>query len=240
MSALLQTQGLGKTFRGLAANADIDFAIEPRSIHCVIGPNGAGKTTFLSMISGHLAPSSGRIFYNNADITRLATVARARSGIARKFQTPSVFHGLTTRTNIELAALRGSGSRGERRARIDEVLETIGLSAQAQRLAAHLSHGQRQWLEIGMLLAMQAKVLLLDEPAAGMTAGETAATGALLQKLVAERGLAIIVIEHNMDFIRDLDAEITVLHLGRVIANGRFDEIAADPRVADVYLGQQA
>lgn len=240
MSALLETRGLGKRFKGLVANADIDFAIEPRSIRCVIGPNGAGKTTFLSMVSGHLAPSDGRIFYQGRDITRMATVQRARAGIARKFQTPSVFHGLDTRTNIELAALRGAGNRRERVRRIDETLATIGLREQRHTPAAHLSHGQRQWLEIGMLIAMQAKVLLLDEPAAGMTAGETTATTELLHALVASHGVSIIVIEHNMDFISELSAPITVLHLGRVIAQGRFDEIAADPQVADVYLGHHA
>ncbi|MES1931845.1 ATPase [Salinisphaera shabanensis T35B1] len=240
MSALLETRGLGKKFRGLTANADIDFAIAPRSIHCVIGPNGAGKTTFLSMVSGHLPPSEGRIFYQGRDITRLSTVRRARAGIARKFQTPSVFPGLSTRTNIELAALRGAGSKRERARRIDEVLETIGLAALQETPANHLSHGQRQWLEIGMLIAMQAQVLLLDEPAAGMTAGETEATTDLLQSLVDTHGVSIIVIEHNMDFIKRLSAQITVLHLGQVIAEGSFDEIAANPQVADVYLGNHA
>ncbi len=239
MTALLETHGLSKAFRGLVANEDIDFTIDPGAIHCVIGPNGAGKTTFISMISGHLAPSSGRIVYRGTDVTRLSVVDRARLGIARKFQTPSVFHGLTAYANIELAALRVRGRAAERRQRILQVLDTVRLGRERNTPVAHLSHGQRQWLEIGMLLAMQARLFLLDEPAAGMTAEETAATADLMHTLVAELGIAVIVIEHDMNFIRRLSALITVLHLGRVLAEGRFDEIAGNRQVVDVYLGNQ-
>lgn len=239
MTALLETHGLTKHFRGLVANENIDFSIEPGRIHCVIGPNGAGKTTFISMISGHLAPSNGQIVYRSDDVTRLSVVERARLGIARKFQTPSVFHGLTAYANIELAALRLPGRSAERRERILKVLDTVRLGRERDTPVAHLSHGQRQWLEIGMLLAMKARLFLLDEPAAGMTAEETAATADLMHTLVDELGIAVIVIEHDMNFIRRLSALITVLHLGKVLAEGSFAEIADNKQVVDVYLGNQ-
>lgn len=239
MKALLETHGLSKSFRGLVANEGLDFSIDPGAIRCIIGPNGAGKTTFISMISGHLSPSRGRISYDGVDITRLSVVERARLGIARKFQTPSVFHGLTAYANIELAALRVPGRAAERSERIRGVLDTVRLGDERDTPVAHLSHGQRQWLEIGMLLAMQARLFLLDEPAAGMTAEETAATADLMHTLVDRLGIAVIVIEHDMNFIRRLSALITVLHLGRILAEGSFAEIAGNRQVVDVYLGNQ-
>lgn len=239
MSTLLETRGLGKRFRNLVANDDIDFVIDTGAIHCVIGPNGAGKTTFISMISGHLQPTKGQIFYRGEDVTKLSVVDRARRGIARKFQTPSVFHGLTAYANIELAALRVPRNNSERNRRVLQVLDTVRLGHEQNTPVAHLSHGQRQWLEIGMLLAMEAQLFLLDEPAAGMTAEETAATTELMHTLVDELGIAVIVIEHDMNFIRRLSAEVTVLHLGRVLATGSFAEIADNERVIDVYLGKQ-
>lgn len=236
---LLETQGLGKRFRGLVANSNVDFQLQPASSHCIIGPNGAGKTTFLSMISGHLAPSEGIIRYRDEDITRRSVVYRARHGIARKFQTPSVFPELTTWQNIELPAMRVEGRRRGVEARTRQVLERVRLWEHRDTDADHLSHGQRQWLEIGMLIAMEAKLLLLDEPAAGMTREEKAATAALVQDLTGELGLATIVIEHDMDFVRLLDTRITVLHMGSVLTEGTFDEVANDERVRDVYLGNQ-
>ena len=165
MSALLEVEGLGKRFQGLVANADIDFALARGEIRSIIGPNGAGKTTFISMISGHLAPTTGRIRYKAQDITRLSVVRRARLGIGRKFQTPSLFDNLTARENIELSVLRA----GAPRRRIAEVLERVRLGAESRTPAKHLSHGQRQWLEIALLLANAAELVLLDEPTAGMT-----------------------------------------------------------------------
>jgi len=236
---LLETRGLGKRFRGLVANRDIDFALAPSSSHCIIGPNGAGKTTFLSMISGHLAPSQGEIRYGGEDVTQRSVVYRARRGIARKFQTPSVFPDLTAYENIELPVMRVHRDTGDVTRRVHDVLEGVRLEEHRDTPVHHLSHGQRQWLEIGMLVGMEAKLLLLDEPAAGMTKEEKVATVKLIHELVDNLGLATIVIEHDMDFVRLLDTRVTVLHMGAVLADGRFDEVAADERVKDVYLGSQ-
>lgn len=237
MAELLRTEGLTKRFRGLTANEDINFQMEAGTIRCVIGPNGAGKTTFLSMISGHQIPTSGRISYQGRDVTRLSVVERARIGIGRKFQTPTVFDNLTVRENVELAMLRIEATAGVRARKIDSVLEAIRLTESGQKLVKHLSHGQRQWLEIGLLLGNESQLLLLDEPTAGMTNEETAATGRLIRQLVDERNLTAIIIEHDINFIRDLNAQVTVLHLGKMLMEGSFEEVAADPTVRAVYLG---
>lgn len=237
MTELLRTEGLGKRFAGLTANENINFQLEARSIRCVIGPNGAGKTTFISMISGHHQPSEGTIFFEGREITRLPVVKRARIGIARKFQTPALFEELTAYQNIELAVLGTTRARAHRHNRIVEILELIRLSDEAKTLAQFLSHGQRQWLEIGLLIAIEAKLLLLDEPTAGMTAEETSATAVLINMLARDHNLALIIIEHDIQFIKDLKAPVTVLHLGRVLVEGSFDEVAADKNVREVYLG---
>jgi ABC-type uncharacterized transport system ATPase subunit len=237
MAELLRTDGLTKRFRGLVANEDIDFTLEAGAIHCIIGPNGAGKTTFLSMISGHVAPTAGRIFYQDRDITGATIAERARIGIGRKFQTPTVFENLTAWQNIELAVLRPNGPSAEREGKIAEVLAAIRLTEEADTLVRHMSHGQRQWLEIGLLLGNESELLLLDEPTAGMTAEETAATDGLVRRLARERSLSIIIIEHDINFIRNLRAPVTVLHLGRILKQGPFDLIAADEQVREVYLG---
>jgi urea ABC transporter ATP-binding protein UrtD len=237
MSTLLKTELLTKRFRGLVANQDVSFELETGRVHSVIGPNGAGKTTFISMISGHLTPSSGRILYKGQDITGLSVVRRARIGIARKFQTPSVFDNLSAFENIELAVLRTKLSEAERQKRIADVLELVRLQNDQDTPVQFLSHGQRQWLEIGLLIGIEAELLLLDEPTAGMTAEETAATGELVNSLARERDLSVIIIEHDINFIRDLRAPITVLHLGKVLKEGSFDELSQDEQVREVYLG---
>ncbi|MEK0083537.1 ATP-binding cassette domain-containing protein [Benzoatithermus flavus] len=237
MSPILAVQGLGKRFQGLVANTDIAFTLQPGEIRSIIGPNGAGKTTFISLISGHLTPTTGRILYKGSDVTGLSVARRAQLGIARKFQTPSLFDSLSAYENIELAVLRSRPRSRGHAARIGEVLELVRLADQRHAVAKHLSHGQRQWLEIGLLLANNAELLLLDEPTAGMTAEETHATGILVRSLAREFGLSAIIIEHDINFIRDLDAPVTVLHLGRVLVEGSFAAVAADPRVRDVYLG---
>jgi urea ABC transporter ATP-binding protein UrtD len=237
MSELLRTEGLTKRFRGLVANDNIDFALDAGAVRCVIGPNGAGKTTFISMISGHLAPTAGRLWFKGREISALSVARRAQMGIARKFQTPSVFDRLTVEDNLELAALGKPVSARERRANIDEVLEITRLRDLRRVVASALSHGQRQWLEVGMLLANRAQLLLLDEPTAGMTAEETSATGELVRMLADSHNLSIIIIEHDISFIRDLKAPVTVLHLGRVLVNGSFDEVAENEEVRNVYLG---
>lgn len=240
MSVLLETKNLSKNFAGLTANKDIQFSLEAGSIRCVIGPNGAGKTTFISMLSGHLRPTEGRIIYKDQDITNLSVIRRARIGIARKFQTPTVFDKLSTYQNIELAVLGTGRPRAERHGRIFEVLELIRLSEVWDRPVQFLSHGQRQWLEVGLLIAIEAKLLLLDEPTAGMTAEETASTARLVQMLSQELKLSVIIIEHDINFIRDLRATVTVLHLGRVLIEGSFEEVAANDQVREIYLGSEA
>jgi urea ABC transporter ATP-binding protein UrtD len=237
MSTLLRTEGLTKRFRGLLAADGLDFALAKGEVRCVIGPNGAGKTTFISMISGHVEPTAGSITFKDRDITAFSVPRRAQFGIGRKFQTPSVFEGLSTFANLELAVLRRGKSASERRRAIGAILETIRLGEERDTPAQFLSHGQRQWLEIGLLLANEVELLLLDEPTAGMTAEETAATGQLVHHLAADRNLSVIIIEHDINFVRELKAPIMVLHLGRVLREGSFDDIAADEQIRQVYLG---
>lgn len=239
MTELLRTEGLTKRFRGLTANENIDFQMEAGTIRCVIGPNGAGKTTFLSMISGHQIPTAGRITYKGRDMTNLSVVDRARIGVGRKFQTPTVFDNLTVRENIELAALRIESSASIRERKIDDVLESVRLRDLHKVLVKKLSHGQRQWLEIGLLLGNESQLLLLDEPTAGMTNEETAATARLIRQLAEERNLTVIIIEHDIHFIRDLRSRVTVLHLGKMLMEGSFQDVAADPTVRAVYLGTE-
>jgi urea ABC transporter ATP-binding protein UrtD len=238
VAELLRTEGLSKHFRGLVANDAIDFTLAGGEVRCIIGPNGAGKTTFISMISGHQRPSAGRIFFRGRDVTTASVPTRAQMGIARKFQTPSVFDRLSVQENLELAAFGKRTTAGERAARIAEVLDLTRLGALRRLPAASLSHGQRQWLEVGMLLANRAELLLLDEPTAGMTAEETHATGQLIRTLAEAHHLSVIIIEHDIAFIRDLKAPVTVLHLGRVLMSGPFEAVAEDERVRSVYLGQ--
>ena len=240
MTELLRTENLTKRFRGLTANENIDFQIDVGAVRCVIGPNGAGKTTFLSMLSGHQKPSAGRIIYDGRDITGMPVVQRAQIGIGRKFQTPTVFNNLTVRENIELAVLRIESGSGARERKINMVLEEVRLEDQRDTVVKHLSHGQRQWLEVGLLLGNESRLLLLDEPTAGMTNEETAATGRLIRKLANEHQLTIIIIEHDIHFIRDLQSRVTVLHLGKILMEGSFDEVAANPTVRAVYLGTES
>jgi ABC-type uncharacterized transport system ATPase subunit len=237
MAELLRTEGLTKSFRGLIANRDINWSIDAGEIRCIIGPNGAGKTTFVSMISGHQQPSSGRILYDGNDITGLPVYRVARMGILRKFQTPTVFNNLTVFENVELAVLATPAAPDQRKKRILRTLEQVRLDGVANKLVVTLSHGQRQWLEIGMLLASDARLVLLDEPTAGMTAEETHLTGELIRHLVDGLGLSAIIIEHDINFIRELEAPVTVLHLGQILAHGTFAEIEHNAEVRAVYLG---
>jgi urea ABC transporter ATP-binding protein UrtD len=237
VDVLLRTENLTKHFRGVVAAENLSFTLRKAEVRCIIGPNGAGKPTFISMISGHVRPSAGRICFKGSDITALSVPRRAQIGIGRKFQTPSVFEGLSAAANLELALLRRAKSRAERTRAIDEILSTIRLSDHRHTPAQFLSHGQRQWLEIGLLLGNEAELLLLDEPTAGMTAEETAATGQLVHHLARDRSLTMIIIEHDINFVRELKAPITVLHLGRMLREGSFDEVAEDPEVRQVYLG---
>lgn len=238
MKALLETSGLSKSYRGLVVNDAIDFDIRESEIHCVIGPNGAGKTTLLSLLSGHVTASAGTITYNERDITRLGVVERARLGIVRKFQTPSIFEDLSVHDNIRLASCSPQADQTRAAIAIGQILEMVRLTGEHASKARWLSHGQRQWLEIGMLLASRGRLLLLDEPAAGLTGEEAFATVRLIRDIAENLATSIIVVEHNMDFIKALQARVTVLSNGKNIATGSFAEISANADVIRVYLGE--
>ncbi len=239
MAEFLRAENLTKSFRGLVANENINFSIGAGEVCCIIGPNGAGKTTFVSMISGHEVPTAGSVWFKGRNITGLPVHRIAQMGVVRKFQTPSVFSELSVYRNIELGVLASSCPARERHGRVLETLKHVRLSELSDQRVGTLSHGQRQWLEIGMLLGKDAQLLLLDEPTAGMTAEETHSTGELIRRLVNELNLSAIIIEHDINFIRDLRAPVTVLHLGRILMEGSFEEIAGREEVREVYLGEQ-
>ncbi len=234
--ALLQTQALNKHFGGLHVTNAVDLTLEQGEIHCLIGPNGAGKSTLFRLILGEHRPSSGSITFAGEDITALHSFERIRRGISVKFQVPGVFKGLSVRQNLEIA-LQRKQSGAALRGRIDELLEFLGLKGDAGSLAGSLSHGQKQWLEIGMAIALEPRLLLLDEPTAGMSPEETHATGELVRRLNA-KGMTVLAVEHDMAFVRQVAHTVTVLHLGKVFAQGSIDAIVADERVAAIYLGQ--
>jgi urea transport system ATP-binding protein len=245
-ASLLYLDGVTVTFDGFRALNDLSLTVEPQGMRAIIGPNGAGKTTMMDVVTGKVRPDKGQVYFmmGQTDLTKLDEAAIASLGIGRKFQKPTVFENHTVWTNLELAlkAPRGAfatlrhRTAATERARIDEILETIRLTARRDDIAARLSHGQKQWLEIGMLLAQEPKLLLVDEPAAGMTDAETAETAALLREIAKTQ--AVIVVEHDMAFVRDLDVRVTVLHEGSVLAEGSLDHVSADPRVVEVYLGR--
>ena len=239
MTDLLEVHGLSKRFGGVQANTEVDFRLAEPSIRCVIGPNGAGKSTFVGMLSGHTTPDEGTIRLRGRDITNWSPYRVASAGMVRKFQRPSFYPELTVRENLEIAVL-GSGLRRRALAsRIEEVADTVRLGDALDLPAAHLPHGRTQWLEIGLVLGRRAQIMLLDEPTAGMTPEETAMTASLVRELVDTQGVAAIVVEHDMGFVRALEAEVTVLHLGRVIAEGPMSQIEQDAQVRAVYLGEE-
>ena len=244
-AALLYLDGVTVSFDGFKALNNLSLAVEPGEMRAIIGPNGAGKTTMMDVVTGKTRPDLGDVMFDGLhNLTRLDEAEIAELGIGRKFQKPTVFQSQTVHDNLELAlksdrraraALWWRESKDERR-RIDELLETIRLTAVRDRLAASLSHGQRQWLEIGMLLAQDPKLLLVDEPAAGMTDAETRQTAELLRQINRER--TVVVVEHDMTFVRDLGVKVTCLHEGSVLAEGTIDQVSANERVVEVYLGR--
>lgn len=238
MDQLLEVANVTKMFGGLRANHDVSMRLATGELHCVIGPNGAGKTTFISLISGHHRPTSGRISFAGEDVTSDNLVGRAKRGIVRKFQNPSLYMGLTVWENVEIAVIASGVARTERRGFIEGILSRVRLAGESRTQVAHLAHGQRQWLEIGLLLGRKARLMLLDEPTAGMTVEETDATAQLIRDLITEERITAIVIEHDMDFVRRLEAPITVLHLGEVVATGSYAEIESNELVKTVYLGE--
>jgi branched-chain amino acid transport system ATP-binding protein len=234
--AILETRDLHKQFGGLHVTRGVDLSLQRGELHCLIGPNGAGKSTLFRLILGEYAPSKGHILYDGADITHLRPHARIRRGISVKFQVPGIFKALSVRQNLEIALqhhLEGHGLDGE----IRRQLGLLNLTSEAAELAGNLSHGQKQWLEIGMATSLKPKLLLLDEPTAGMSPEETRATGELVRALNAE-GMTVLAVEHDMDFVRQVATRVTVLHFGEIFAQGDIDSIVADERVAEIYLGQ--
>ena len=243
---ILTIEGVNKTFDGFKAISDLNFYMDEGELRVIIGPNGAGKSTLLDLITGRTRPDTGKIeFERDTDLTQLKEHQINRLGIGRKFQTPSVYVDHTVFENIWLS-LEGSRTvwstlfsrvTPAQRERIDEVLRAIGLAAKAKAKAGELSHGQKQWLEIGMLLAQNPKLLLVDEPAAGMSDEETARTGELLMSLAGKH--SVVVIEHDMTFVRQIARKVTVLHQGSVLCEGTVDEVQNDERVVEVYLGRK-
>jgi urea transport system ATP-binding protein len=242
---ILFVDAITVSFDGFKAINDLSLTLEKGELRCIIGPNGAGKTTLMDVITGKTRPDRGsvKLVPTATELTELSEFAIARLGIGRKFQRPTVFQGHTVWENLELAtkgnrgvwwSLFGRLGAAERR-RIDEVLGIIGLGDERERPAALLAHGHKQWLEIGMLLAQDPQVLLLDEPVAGLTGSETERTAELVKRLAKER--TVVVVEHDMEFVRHIAQKVTVLHEGSVLAEGTMDKVQADPRVIEVYLG---
>jgi ABC-type uncharacterized transport system ATPase subunit len=242
MSAFLEVEGLYRSFGGVEAVAGLDLVLEAGGLLALIGPNGCGKTTLFELISGGLRPDSGRIRFQGRDIAGMAPWRIARLGILRKFQTPRVFAALDLMENLSVplaAARRGSGSKGdEAAARL--LLRLCRLEAKASLPAADLSHGERQWLEIAMLLTGAPRLMLLDEPTAGMSVAETRATVELLRRIHALTGIAILVVEHDLGFVQALDSEVAVMLKGRILSRGGYAAIRADPLVRAAYLGKGA
>ena len=250
MSVLLETRGLGRSFGALQAVAGVDLAVTAGELRAIIGPNGAGKTTLFHLISGLLAPTAGRVIFRGVDVTALPAPARCRQGISRTFQITSIFPDLSVLENVRVAIqlrtggnFRLVGGRGlleasERRAR--ESLDALGLLGRASELASTLPHGDQRLLEIAMAVAQEPALLLLDEPTQGLSAEDTAATVAVVRRIARERGLTIVLVEHDMDVVFDLADRISVLHFGQLIAEGTPDQIRANAAVQTAYLGAGA
>ncbi|WP_296103408.1 ABC transporter ATP-binding protein [uncultured Agrobacterium sp.] len=235
---ILETRDLKKWFGGLHVTGGINFALKQGEIHCLIGPNGAGKSTFFRLILGEHLPTSGQILYEGAEITRAKPFERIRRGISVKFQVPGIFKALSVRQNLQIA-LQHHRHPSELNDEIDRLLDFLKLTEARTQLAGNLSHGQKQWLEIGMAVGLKPRLLLLDEPTAGMTPDETAATGEMVQALNRD-GVTVLAVEHDMAFVRQIAHKVTVLHFGKIFAQGTIDEIVADERVAAIYLGDTA
>jgi urea transport system ATP-binding protein len=244
-SALLYLNGITVSFDGFRALNNLSFTIEPGEMRAIIGPNGAGKTTMMDVVTGKTRPDAGEVYFDGAyDLSRLDETEIALLGIGRKFQKPTVFDMHTVEDNIGLALKADRRARktlfwretAEEASRINRILEIIRLTPVRYRVAGSLSHGQKQWLEIGMLLAQEPKLLLVDEPVAGMTDVETQQTAELLKEINRDR--TVVVVEHDMTFVRELGVKVTCLHEGSVLAEGTIDQVSENERVVEVYLGR--
>lgn len=233
---LLETKALTMRFGGVTAVSEVDFTLREAELRCLIGPNGAGKSTFFKMLTGQLAPSAGTIRFRDRPVAGASPHEIARLGVGIKTQVPNVFNGLSVRENIWLGARR-THTPLRTAAVVDEVLEKIRLTAQARTLVGQLSHGQRQWVEIGTVIAADPELILLDEPAAGMTHDEVLRTAELIREINLSR--ALVVVEHDMQFIRMIARTVTVFHQGRVLMEDTVDAVLRDGRVRDVYLGKK-
>jgi urea transport system ATP-binding protein len=245
-TALLYLNGITVSFDGFRALNNLSFAVEPGEMRAIIGPNGAGKTTMMDVVTGKIRPDSGDVYFEQGthDLSSLDETEIATLGIGRKFQKPTVFEMHTVNDNLLLALKNDRRPRATMRwretldeiDRINRILNTIRLKPKRDRLAGSLAHGQKQWLEIGMLLAQEPKLLLVDEPVAGMTDEETKQTAELLKEI--NRDKTVIVVEHDMAFVRELGVKVTCLHEGSAIAEGTIDQVSANERVIEVYLGR--
>ncbi|TFE24133.1 urea ABC transporter ATP-binding protein UrtD [Cohnella luojiensis] len=248
-TSILSCQKVTVSFDGFKAVQDMSLELAAGELRFLIGPNGAGKTTMLDAICGKVKPAAGSVAFHGkkgtVDVTRRKEHEIAQLGIGRKFQTPSIFSGLTVEENLEIAMSQKRGVWSTLRAsmkkidqeRIDAELELIGLGDKKRLRAGLLSHGEKQWLEIGMMLLQEPEILLLDEPVAGMTDKETDKTGELLQEIVRKR--TVVVVEHDMEFVRNFASKVTVMHEGKLLKEGSMDEVQRDDRVAEVYLGRK-
>ncbi|MBW9258136.1 MAG: urea ABC transporter ATP-binding protein UrtD [Candidatus Thiodiazotropha sp. (ex. Lucinisca nassula)] len=243
---ILYLEDISVSFDGFMAINNLNLYIDAGELRCIIGPNGAGKTTMMDIITGKTRPDTGSAYFGqNIDLLHLTEPDIAQAGIGRKFQKPTVFESHTLFENLELAMAGDkrvwptlfARLHSQQLERIDEVLEIIGLQEHHSQLAGSLSHGQKQWLEIGMLLMQDPKLLLVDEPVAGMTHQEMDRTAELLTSLAGQH--SVVVVEHDMDFVRSIARKVTVLHQGSVLAEGSMNEVQNDPRVVEVYLGEQ-
>jgi urea transport system ATP-binding protein len=242
---ILYLDGVSVSFDGFRVLNDLSLYVLAGGLRAIIGPNGAGKTTMMDVITGKTKPDAGKVYFaGDIDLIALDEAHIANLGIGRKFQKPTVFENHTVFENLELALKGGRDAfaalffrlGSEQRARIEEVLEIVALAEQRSRIAGGLSHGQKQWLEIGMLLMQDPELMLIDEPVAGMTDAETEETAALLKEIAKTR--SVVVVEHDMDFVRALDCRVTVLHEGSVLAEGSLDAVQNNERVIEVYLGR--
>ena len=246
MSTLLEVSGVSVSFDGFRAINNLSFQIGDQELRAVIGPNGAGKTTFMDIITGKTRPDEGRVVYGDksANLLRMSEAKIAQAGIGRKFQRPTVFEDQSVADNLMMALRKDRGPfavlafkpNAADHSRVVELADEIGLAPALHRKAGELSHGQKQWLEIGMLLAQEPRLLLVDEPAAGMTPAEREHTTDLLKEAAKTR--AVVVVEHDMEFVRRLECKVTVLHEGSVLAEGSIDHVTTNEEVIEVYLGR--
>lgn len=240
---ILSVEDLTVSFDGFKAVDDLSFYVEPNECRVIIGPNGAGKTTVLDLICGRTKATGGSVKFKGMDLLDMREDQIVHAGVGRKFQTPSVYEDLSVFENLELSYPKGHGVFGaiffnqdqKVKDRIQEIAETIFLADQLDEKAAFLSHGQKQWLEIGMLLIQDPELLMLDEPVAGMSVAERKKTAELLNRIIQDR--SVIVIEHDMGFVADIATRVTVLHRGELLSEGSMDHVQNDPKVVEVYLG---